>query len=159
MSRYFEATDDLIAVFNKLLSERFFTFAGLKFKLLFDSKKRMSKGRLVLASTDLVSEKVRFLTADDVAPNGYDYFITVNSLAWQHADEESRYRLLSHELNHVFIDEKGKLKLVGHDVEDFALEINRNLQNPNWALNLESLTLAIYEQDEELEAVEKALWQ
>jgi len=149
MSRYFDATGDLHEVFNRLVNDRFFTFAGLKFKLLFDSKKRMSKGRLVLASTDLVNERLRFLTADEIAPEGYDYIITVNSLAWENADEEARERLLSHELNHVFIDEKGKLKLLGHDVEDFAAEIHRNINNPNWALNLEQLTLAIYEQNED----------
>ena len=80
MSRYFDATGDLHEVFNRLVNDRFFTFAGLKFKLLFDSKKRMSKGRLVLASTDLVNERLRFLTADEIAPEGYDYIITVNSL-------------------------------------------------------------------------------
>ena len=41
MSRYFDATGDLHEVFNRLVNDRFFTFAGLKFKLLFDSKKRM----------------------------------------------------------------------------------------------------------------------
>lgn len=149
MSRYFDATNDLVAVFTKVLNERFFTLSNLKFKLLFDTKKRMSKGRLVLASTDLVNEKLRFLTADDFAPEGYDYLITVDALVWENADAESRERLISHELNHVFIDEKGKLKLVGHDVEDFAAEIQRNTDNPNWALNLELLALAIYEQAED----------
>ena len=149
MSRYFDATGELSGVFNKLLNERFLAFTPLKFKLLFDNKKRMSKGRLVMASTDLVNERLRFLTADDFAPEGYDYIITVNSLAWENANDEARERLLSHELNHVFIDEKGKLKLLGHDVEDFAAEIHRNINNPNWALNLEMLTLAIYEQSED----------
>ena len=149
MSRYFDATNDLVAVFTKVLNERFFTLAGLKFKLLFDTKKRMSKGRLVLASTDLVNEKLRFLTSDDNAPEGYDYLVTVDALVWENADDVSRERLISHELNHVFIDEKGKLKLVGHDVEDFAAEIQRNTDNPNWALNLELLATAIYEQSED----------
>ena len=149
MSRYFDATNDLVAVFTKVLNERFFTLSNLKFKLLFDTKKRMSKGRLVLASTDLVNEKLRFLTADEYAPEGYDYLITVDALVWENADAESKERLISHVLNHVYIDDKGKLKLVGHDVEDFAAEIQRNTDNPNWALNLELLAMAIYEQAED----------
>jgi len=153
MSRYYDGTNDLKGVFDKLLAERFLNLFGLKFLLLFDTKKRVSKGRLVLASTELVNEKLRFLTADEVAPEGYDYIIMVNSVAWENADEVTRERILSHELNHVFIDEKGKLKLVGHDVGDFAVEIQRNIQNPDWALNLEILTTAIYEQAEDQQQV------
>lgn len=148
--RYLDGTNELKTVLDKLLAARFLNLFGLKFLLLFDSKKRVSKGRLVLASTDLVNEKLRFLTADDFAPEGYDYIMTVNTVAWENADEETRERIIAHELNHVFIDEKGKLRLVGHDVGDFAAEIQKNIQNPDWALNLEILTTAIYEQAEDI---------
>ncbi len=149
MNRYLDSNDDLESVFQKVVAERFPMLSDVQFKLIFDNKKKVSKGNLVLASVELVNEKVRFLTTDNLIPEGYDYLLNVDSTAWEYATEEDKERLISHELNHVHIDEKGKLKLIGHDVEDFAREIQRNVDNPNWAENLATLTLAIYEQDED----------
>ncbi len=149
MNRYLDSNDDLESVFQKVVAERFPMLSDVQFKLIFDNKKKVSKGNLVLASVELVNEKVRFLTTDNLIPEGYDYLLNVDATAWEYATEEDKERLISHELNHVHIDEKGKLKLIGHDVEDFAREIQRNVDNPNWAENLATLTLAIYEQDED----------
>ncbi len=149
MNRYLDANDDLEAVFQKVIAERFPMLSDVQFKLIFDNKKRVAKGNLVLASVELVNEKVRFLTTDNLIPEGYDYLLNVDAVAWEYATIEDKERLISHELNHVHIDEKGKLKIIGHDVEDFAREIQRNVDNPNWAENLATLTLAIYEQDED----------
>jgi hypothetical protein len=149
MSRYQEANADLEAVFNEVITKDFPNLFGVPFKLLFDNKKRMSKGKLVLASMELVTEKLKFFTADGQTAEGYDYLLIVDSVAWEYATVEDKKRLISHELNHVFIDEKGKLKLVGHDVEDFAREIQKNADNPGWASNLGDLVGSIYEQAED----------
>lgn len=149
MSRYLDASANLEEVFNEVLTKDFPGLFGINFKLIFDTKKRMSKGKLTLASVELVTEKLKFFTTDGNNADGYDYLIIVDSVAWEYASDGDKKRLLSHELNHVFIDEKGKLKVVGHDVEDFAKEIKKNIENPGWAGDLATLILAIYEQEED----------
>lgn len=149
MNRYIDGSADLITVFTTVLNRDFPNLAGIRFKLVFDTKKRMSKGKLILASTELVNEKLRFFTSDEDAPEGFDYITTVDSVAWEYASPEDKERIVSHELNHVFIDEKGKLKLVSHDVEDFAREVQKNASNPGWAQDLALVTQTIYEQSEE----------
>ena len=83
---------------------------SVKFKLIFDTKKRISKGRVTLASVELANEKVKFFTTDDV-PEGYDCIVVVDALAWQYASDKDKKRIISHELNHVVFNEKGKVKL------------------------------------------------
>jgi hypothetical protein len=149
MSRYLDASASLAEVFTDVMTKDFPGLFGVNFKLLFDTKKRISKGQLCLASVELANEKLRFFTADGSSPEGYDYILIVDSVAWEYATDDDKRKLISHELNHVFIDEKGKLKIVGHDVEDFAREIQKNVDNPGWADDLGLLTQSIYEQEED----------
>ncbi len=151
MSRYLEVEENVYTTLGGLLDKRFNSFATLNFKLVFDLKKRISKGKIVLASTEVATEKLRFLTSDNENPEGYDYLIIIDKVAWEYADDIDRERLLSHELNHIFITEKGKLSLVDHDVNDFQLEINKNHSKPNWNIDLSTLTTSIYEQESDRE--------
>lgn len=151
MNRYLEVDSSVMDVFYKVLNERFPAYGNIKFKLMFDTKKRMRKGKLVLASTELTNEKIRHFTATEDLPEGYDYLIILDEVAWVHASDADRERIISHELNHVFIDEKGNYKLIDHDVEDFLVEIKRNEDNPDWAYDLAALTKSIYEQKEDMD--------
>ena len=148
MNRYLDSDATLETVFAETLHSEFNQLESVKFKLIFDTKKRISKGRVTLASVELANEKVKFFTTDDV-PEGYDCIVVVDALAWQYASDKDKKRIISHELNHVVFNEKGKVKLVGHDVEDFAAELQKNVDDPNWANKLADLTLSIYDQQED----------
>ena len=147
--RYVEASTDVYDILHEVIDDRFNTFSSLTFKLLFDTKKKLSRGKIVLATTEVVNDKVRFLSISNDTPDGYDYIIIIDQVAWEYASNDDKKRLISHELNHVFIDEKGKLRVVGHDVEDFQLEINRNIDNADWAYNLSTLVSSIYDQKDD----------
>ena len=60
MSRYIEADDSLVGVFLNTIENdfEFHRIQALNTKLLFDTKKRISKGRVVLASVESTSEKL-----------------------------------------------------------------------------------------------------
>ena len=148
MNRYLDSDATLETVFAETLHSEFNWLESVKFKLIFDTKKRISKGRVTLASVELANEKVKFFTTDDV-PEGYDCIVVVDALAWQYASDKDKKRIISHELNHVVFNEKGKIKLVGHDVEDFAAELQKNVDDPTWADKLADLTLSIYDQQED----------
>lgn len=149
MNRYLDATEEAYDILYDLINERFTSYGTLNFKIVFDTKRRNSRGRLVLASVEVATEKLRFLSSDDSNPDGFDYLIIIDNIAWEYASDADKRRLISHELNHVFIDEKGRLKLVGHDIEDFVAEIKANADDPDWARNLAMLTSSIYEQKNE----------
>jgi len=148
--RYEEADENLVEVFLEILEDRFPGLAYLKYKLVFDTKKKVSKGRMVLADIALASERIKFFTKDDVAVDGYDYILTANKKAWDLASEEDKRRIISHEMRHVFVDEKSAPKLVGHEIEDFYQEIKLNQDDPEWSRKLGRLVLDVYEQEKEI---------
>jgi len=150
MSRYEDCNDGLVEVFLDLLEHRFPAYGNLNFKIIFDMKKRIKQGKLVLASVELASPKIKFFSKDDIAVDGYDYVLTVDKKAWDLANEKDRKRIISHELRHVFINEKGAPKLVGHEIEDFYVELKLNEDDPEWARNLTGLVADVYEQEREL---------
>lgn len=150
MIRFTDVDDALVETFLATMEERFPSLAQLKIKLIFDLKRRVKQGKIVLASTELASEKIKFFSKDNVAVEGYDVVIIFDMKAWELADEADRKRIMSHELRHVFIDEKDKVKLLPHDVSDFRIEQKLNEDNPDWGFNLATLVNDIYEQEREM---------
>jgi hypothetical protein len=147
--RYEEPSENLVEVFLELLEDRFPGLAYLKYKIIFDNKKKINRGRFVLTDFILVSERLRFFTKDEVAADGYDYILTVNKKAWELAGDKDKRRMLSHEMRHIFVDEKGTPKLIGHEIEDFYEEIKLNQDDPEWARKLGRLVIDVYEQEKE----------
>jgi hypothetical protein len=156
MNRYEDCNDELVEVFLDLLESRFPAYGNLKFKIIFDLKKRIKQGKIVLASIELASEKIKFFSKDDVAVDGYDYVLTVDKKAWELADEKDKRRIISHELRHVFINEKGAAKIIGHEIEDFYAELKLNEDDPEWARKLTTIVADVYEQEKELAKAAKA---
>ena len=140
MHRYEESDDSLVEVFLEVLEKTFPKYGNLKFKLIYDLKKRINKGQLVLASIELPSAKVKFFSQDEIAVDGYDYIMTVDKKAWELADVATKQRVIRHELRHVFIDEKGTPKLIGHEIEDFYADIELNKDDPELRRTLVMIT-------------------
>jgi len=147
--RYEECDDSLVEVFLEVLEDRFPNKAYLKYKLVYDTKKKVSQGKLRLADIAVASEKIKFFTKDDVAVEGYDFVLTVDKKAWELASADDKKRIISHELRHVFIDEKGTPKIIGHEIEDFYDELKLNQDDPEWGRKLSRLVLDVYEQEKE----------
>jgi len=154
-TRYEDCDESLVKAFLDVVEERFPIYQNLTFKLIFDLKKRIKGGKMILASIELASPKIKFFSKDDVALEGYDYILIVDHKAWELANEADRKRLISHELRHVFIDEKGSPKIVGHEIEDFYAEIKLNEDDPEWARKLVMVTGSVYEQEKEMAKQQK----
>jgi hypothetical protein len=148
--RYENADESLTSVFKEVIEERFPSLAPLNFKLIYDTKKVTKSGRTILASIELPGQKLRFFTSDSDVEEGYDYILYVNQKAWEFATEKDRKRLLSHELRHVFIDEKGNCKIIGHEIEDFYAELELNRDDPEWGRNLATLVTDYYDQEKDM---------
>lgn len=147
MGRYLPDDGSLVAVADKVIHDTFTNLSNVTIKFIFDTKKRVKKGNLTLATTELANEKLKYFTSDDEAPEGYDILVITDEKAWMAAKDDDKERLMRHELRHVFIDEKGRIKLIDHDVQDFMAEIKLNEDKPDWGKNLAQLTEAIYDQE------------
>lgn len=147
MFRYEEADENLTEVFLNVLEKYFPVLQFLKFKLIYDTKKRVSKGKIILASIETASPKIKFLSKDKIAIDGYDLLLIADQKIWQVANEKDKIRLLRHELKHVQIDEKGGVTIVGHEIEDFYSEIEANRDDPEWRMRLITYANDLYDQE------------
>jgi hypothetical protein len=157
MIRFTDVDDSVVEVFLAVLEERFPNLAQLKIKLIFDTKRRVKDGEIVLASAELASEKIKFFSKDDVAIDGYDVVIIFDQKAWELSNSVDRKRVVSHELRHIFIDEQDKIKLTPHDVSDFRMEQKLNADDPDWKFKLATLVNDVYEQEKEMTKQSKQL--
>ena len=155
MNRYVDCDEKFVEVFLQVLEERFPMYGNLKFKLIFDLKKKVNKGKICLGGISLATDKIKYFTKDNVAIEGYDYVMILDRKAWELASEEDRKRIISHELRHVFIDDKGKLKILPHDISDFVAEQMLNQDSPDWGIKLSTLVNDIYEQEKEMQKTNK----
>lgn len=149
-NRYLDCNDGLVGVFMDVLEERFPMYGNLTFKLVFDTKKRISKGKIRLASIEVANEKLKYFSKDEIAVEGYDYVLIVDEKAWDLASDKDKKRLISHELRHVLIDENGKCKVVDHDITDFVIEVKLNEDDPDWGFKLSRLVTDVYDQEKEM---------
>jgi len=150
MVRFVEADESVVEVYIKAMEQRFPSLAQLKIKLIFDTKRRINQGKIALAMVELANDKIKFFSKDKIAVGGYDIIIIFDMKAWELSDDKNRMRIMSHELRHILIDEKGKLKLIPHDISDFREEQRLNIDDPDWGLKLSTLVNDIYEQEKEM---------
>ena len=147
MNRFTDVDDGVVEVFLGLLEERFPSLIQLKIKLIFDTKKRIVKGKLCLAGVEVANDKIKYFSKDDIAIEGYDVVIIFDRKAWELSDKINRKRIMSHELRHVVINEKDEVKLIPHDVSDFRIEQKLNENDPDWNIKLATLVSDIYDQE------------
>ena len=150
MGRFADVDQEVLDVINQVREEYFRSLAGSEINILFDQKKRMSGGKLVLGRMKKCNELERHLSKDAVGNGeGYDYIMYLDELAWDMADEDQRVKLVRHELRHcdVDIDAASPYKIKGHDIEDFEEEIRLNQDNPGWANQLAELVALEYAEE------------
>jgi len=152
--RYEPVTDDVTLLIKQVIEGHFPELAGAKILPIFDSKKKVSKGKFVIAQIKRINELEKYLTLDDVGDmDGYDYFLFINKVAWDIADEQDRVRIIRHEFRHTSVDNDSDkpYKLQPHDLEDFFAEVRLNRENPKWASELAAKALAAFGENSETE--------
>lgn len=155
MTRFRDADDSVIELFLDLAEERFQYTSQMKIKFVFDTKKRIRNGKICLGRCELANDKIKYFSKDEVAIEGYDFVIFLDEKAWKLSDNDLRKRLLSHEMRHIFIDEKGNYKIRPHDIEDFREEQILNKDDPDWAYKMSVITESAYDQEKEMEKGEE----
>lgn len=149
MSRYYDAEPSVYDLKDEIVHERFGnSLSAANIKILMDSKPKIDKltQRMTFASIKCANEIEKFLTKDGHNLEGIDYIIFLSDLVWELANDADKKRILSHELRHAFLDEKGNYKTVKHDIEDFYAEVELNKDDPMWGQALSTVAIAKYDQ-------------
>ena len=149
-TRYEQVTENVYDVLKEVRESNFPELGGAEILCIFDIKKKMTKGKLQLASISSTNDLQKFLTLDETgSETGYDYIIRIDKKVWQLATGSDRKRLIRHELRHTNVDADNAKpwKLRGHSIEDFYTEIRLNEDNPRWAQELVGRTLSAYEEE------------
>ena len=149
MARYYEADASVYNLMDELIEERFSnTLVATSIKILVDSKPKIDKltNRITFASIKCANEVEKFLSMDGHNLAGIDYLIFISELVWELASDKDKKRIMSHELSHTFLDEKGNYKTVRHDIEDFYTEVKLNEDDPMWGQALSTVAIAKVEQ-------------
>ncbi|MCI4625346.1 MAG: hypothetical protein L3V56_05220 [Candidatus Magnetoovum sp. WYHC-5] len=152
-SRYEDVPDDVAKFVRETIDKFFSELINVKLKVLFDTRKRMSKGKPVIGRIQKTNDLTRHLTKNDVYDNeGYDYIIYLDKLIFTNIDEKDKERLIRRQLRHIFVDPenpKNPYKLLSFDVEDFYAELELNKDDIRWAERVMEVALALYDEDKE----------
>jgi hypothetical protein len=158
--RYEEVTEDATRLLDEVETKYFPELRNAKIIMLFDLKKRMSGGRVVLGRIMRTNDLLRHLTKDEAeAIEGYDYIITLDKQAWDAIQREDKIRLLRHELRHAYFDiesETNPYRLIDHSITDFYEEVELNKDDPRWRERVATVVADIYEQQKEERKQEKS---
>jgi hypothetical protein len=152
--RYEAVTEEVQSLVKQIIEGHFPELAGAKILCIFDTKKKMSKGKFILAQIKKINELEKYLTLDDAGDlDGFDYFVFINKVAWYLADPQDKIRIIRHEFRHTNVDNDSDkpYKLQPHDLEDFFAEVRLNRENPKWASELAAKALAVYGENSEEE--------
>ncbi len=157
--RYEEVTEDVNKLLKEVESKYFPELRNAKVITLFDLKKRMSGGHLVLGRIMRTNDLLRHLTKNEaIAVEGYDYIVTLDKQGWNAIGNDDRIRLLRHELRHTYFDidsESNPYKLIDHSISDFYEEVELNKDDPRWRERVATVVSDIYEQEKEDKKHEK----
>ncbi len=153
MGRFYEADKSVKDLIEELIydDERFPNLKAATIKVVMDSKSKIDKltNTLTFASIKLANEVEKFLSKDGHNLEGVDYIMFINDVVWELANDTDKKRLVSHELRHTFIDDKGNFRIIRHDIEDFHIEIKFNSDDPMWKQALATIALVKIEQIKE----------
>jgi len=153
MGRFYEADQSVTNLIQSLIYEedRFPNLKAANIIAVMDNKPKVDAltGRVTFAYIKTANEVERFLTKDGHNIEGVDYIMFINDLVWELANDKDKKRIISHELRHTFLDEKGNFKIVKHDIEDFYIEVRLNEDDPMWGQALGTVAIAKIEQMKE----------
>jgi predicted metallopeptidase len=152
MSRFEDVTQEVDDFVKKVRKEYFGELASANIKVLYDTKKRTSGGKIVLGRMQKTNDLLRHLTVDDANDTeGYDYIMYLCKAAFDNVDDEDKVRLIRHELQHCDVDmdaNSNPYKLRGHELEDFYDEIELNRDDARWAERCVDVALSMYDMEE-----------
>ena len=150
MGRFEDVDSGVMDLLHETMQEFFPELRNVRIKCLYDTKKRMAGGKIVLGRIQKTNDLLRHLTVEESrSDDGYDCIMYLDRLAWTSIGRPDRVRLMRHELRHIDLSETGSIKIIDHTITDFYEEVSLNEDDPRWRERVATLTADIYEQEKE----------
>ena len=90
-NRFEDVPDSVLNLVERVREQWFPELARARIKVLFDTKKRMSRGLWVLARIQRTNQAVRHLTREEArSEEGFDYIIYIDKAVWEAIEEKER---------------------------------------------------------------------
>lgn len=154
--RYEDAGQKEYDLMNELIEAYFQEAKQTKVKILFDTRRKVTKGKIRLGELQKTNDLIRHLTQDQAQSlEGFDYIIVLDEVCWKEVcTDEDKVKLMRHELRHMNIDweKSNPYGLRPHDIEDFVEEVKLNSDDVDWAQRVAQFTSTIYEERRQLGA-------
>lgn len=151
MDRYEDPGAEVLDLVDYVKREWFPYLVNASIKVLFDIKKRSSRGHFVLGRIQRTSTVLRHLTRDEArSADGFDYILYLDKAVYESVEKADRIRIIRHEMRHCFYDLDSKsnpYKLVGHDIEDFYEEMELNKDDTRWRERIATVAASLYDTD------------
>ena len=153
MSRFEEATTEVINKVQEVIRNKFPQLNGCKIEIVMDTKKRKSGGKFVLVKLDKTSPIIRHVTADNSNPEGVDYILYLDKTVYEEMSDDDKTRIIAHGLYHAEVDFEKEIPygVRKPTVQTFYEEIADNQDDARWAERLDLMAEGIYEREEESE--------
>ncbi|KJR40647.1 hypothetical protein MCHI_003464 [Candidatus Magnetoovum chiemensis] len=152
-NRFEDVPSEVYVLVNEVIKQHFSDLINVKLCIIYDTKPRKSKGKLVLARVQKTNHLIRFLTRDDMSRDeGYDFILFLDKLTFTNVDEKDRIRLIRYQLRYIYVDPespKDPYKLSAPDIEDFYSEQELNKDDPKWAQRVMEVAFSLYELDKD----------
>lgn len=145
-SRYEEAPEEFNKLVRVVCKNHVPSLKKAKIKCLLDTKSKKTKGRYRLAELRLPDDFVKYfssLAEDDMSSP--DFLMIFDKGLYHAIEKKDKKRIIFHELNHGFIDEDGKCKILPHDFEGFHAEVEYNKDDPEWNIRMANEMEILYE--------------
>ena len=155
-NRYEDAQVDVRTLVGEIVAEFMPELINARIKVLFDIKKRTSRGKIVISRLQKCSDLLRFLTKDEAGDgDGYDFLLYLDKVTINAVDRADKVRIIRHQLRHIEVDienPENPYKMVHPDVQDFFIELELNKHDIRWAERVSEVAASLYEAKTEAEA-------
>lgn len=151
-NRFEDVSGEAQEILRLVRAEYFPHLQNVNIKMLFDMKKRMSGGKLVLGRIQRTNDLLRHLTsAESDGDDGFDYIMYLDHASFTNVHRNDKVRIVRHEMRHILLDidyQKNPYKLVPHDIEDFVEEIEINRDEPRWRERVAEVAASVYSRED-----------
>jgi hypothetical protein len=149
-TRFEDVPDHVVKMVNDIRKGSFPELSGAKIKVLYDTKKRTSGGKLVLGRMQKTNDLIKTLTVEDSGDTeGYDYLMMIDKACFENVENIDKTRILRRLLQHcdVDLDSNNPYKIRNFEIEEWYDEMEYNKEDPRWMERCLSITESVYESE------------
>ena len=148
--RYEDVEENVVKKVEEIAQSIFPQLFGANIKVVYDTKKKMDKGRISIARIKKLNEENKFLAMDNSGFT-YDYMIFIDKNIWIELNERDKERIIFHELCHtkVLTEKDDPWSLKDHEIQGFYDELDYNIDDPRWSERISVIAESVYDKDKD----------